>query len=74
MQSARKKVWVAAVVCSSGLMFQSLPAGCNEYFANFALQSLDFCTVFNCSGSSFFDFCNPVPLFADCPNTGDAES
>jgi hypothetical protein len=59
-----------AAAISGGTIFQT--NGCAEYYVTSAASALDFCSVFNCSGGSFFDFCNPVPVFADCPNAGQA--
>lgn len=66
----KKKLWAAAVACSAGMLFQYLPTGCTEFFTSAGLSSFDFCSVFNCTGGSFFNFCEPVPLLLDCPNIG----
>jgi len=55
---------------SAGTVLQVGTNGCAEYYVTAALSSFDFCSVFNCTGGSFFNFCDPVPLLADCPNVG----
>ena len=68
MSNAQTKKWVTLlVVCVAGLVFQLLPTGCVDYAVVSAVQSVDFCSIFNCSGGTFVDLCNPVPLLADCP-------
>lgn len=61
-----KSIGLFAAAACAGMLFQA--AGC----ANLALQqvttALDFCAVLNCTGGSFFNLCDPVILFYDCPN------
>jgi hypothetical protein len=64
----RKRLWLAALVCGAGTVFQVLPKSCTDYFTMAALSSFDFCSVFNCTGGSFFNVCEPTALFMDCPN------
>jgi hypothetical protein len=49
------------------MAFQMLPTGCAEYYTQSVLASFNFCSVFNCEGGTFFNFCEPVALFVDCP-------
>jgi hypothetical protein len=63
----RKKFWMAVVLCGGAMLFQLGPTGCTDYMASFALESFDFCSVFNCEGGTFFNFCSPTVLFWDCP-------
>lgn len=65
---SQRKMWAALIVCGAGVLFQALPSGCAEYYSAAALGALDFCAIFNCSGGTFFDLCEPTPLFWDCPN------
>lgn len=64
----KKRIW-AAVLVSGGLVFQFLPSGCAEYYTYTGLTAFNFCSVFNCTGGTYFDMCSPVPLLADCPAT-----
>lgn len=66
--ACKKKLWTAMLVCGSGMVFQAFPTGCTQYMTQQVLSSFDFCSVFNCEGGTFFDFCSPVALFADCPS------
>ena len=63
-----KKFWVVAAVCAAGTVFQ-FASGCGNILVAEALTSFDFCKVFNCSSTGYFQFCNPAGggLFMDCP-------
>lgn len=63
-----RKLWAALLVCAAGTVFQALPAGCAQYHTASLLSAFDFCSVFNCEGGTFFNFCEPFALFMDCPN------
>jgi hypothetical protein len=63
-----KKLWAAIVACSVGTVFQGIPQGCTQYYTALTLSSFDFCSVFNCEGGTFFNFCQPFAVFMDCPN------
>ncbi|MBU0639724.1 MAG: hypothetical protein KKB50_12730 [Planctomycetes bacterium] len=69
MTKTRKKLLALVAACAAGTVFQVgiLPSGCSDYYVNMALNSFDFCSVFNCSGGDYFNFCYPVRLLADCP-------
>lgn len=67
-RATHRKLWAAFVAGTIGLVCQFLPSGCVDYGVTQAVTAFDICSVVNCSGGQFFDFCNPVPLFADCPN------
>ncbi len=65
----RKRMMVlAALSLGTAFQFASTTNGCGEYVALFGLSSFDFCSVFNCTGGGFFNFCDPNVLFVDCPN------
>ncbi len=68
MSIVRKRRFWATFICGAAL-FQAGGNGCSDFYARAAIAGFDFCSVFNCSGGSFFDLCNPVALFADCPET-----
>lgn len=72
MSKTRKKFVAALAVCSAATVFQTglAPAGCAQFALTYATAAFDACAVLNCSGSSFFDFCDPVVTFIDCPNVG----
>lgn len=65
----KKKLWALVIACGAGTVFQYyLPKGCIDYFVSGAVSAFDFCSVLNCSGSSFFNFCSTTPpLLVDCP-------
>lgn len=65
----KKRLWVAVAVCAAGMVFQYIPTGCTNYLTAQALTAFDFCSVLNCTGGSFFNFCSPTVLFTDCPQT-----
>jgi hypothetical protein len=65
MRRAPKWVTIAALA-TSGTLFQF---NCVPVVVDGTLGTLDFCTILNCEGSTFFDFCGgPNPLLVDCPN------
>ncbi|HPM24852.1 MAG TPA: hypothetical protein PLP66_13165 [Phycisphaerae bacterium] len=68
MSSKSKKLWAAIMICGAGTLFQVIPNGCANYLTQQALVGFDFCSVFNCTGGTFFNFCEPIALFMDCPN------
>lgn len=65
---SKRKVWLGLVLCSAGVVCQLLPGSCTNYYANAALQSINFCSIFNCDGGTYVDLCSGYPIFADCPN------
>ena len=67
MTGARRKLLMLVAVCATATLFQGFPAGCGQYFATAGITSIDFCSIFNCESSTFFNLCSPVPLLADCP-------
>ncbi|MBN2448674.1 MAG: hypothetical protein JXO22_18250 [Phycisphaerae bacterium] len=70
MSIATRRRIVVALVCAAATMFGSF-GGCAEYYAQAGITSIDFCSIFNCDSSTFFNLCEPVPLLADCPNATD---
>jgi hypothetical protein len=69
MSSFRRKFTTMAAVLGSATVFQLLPTNCAQFFVQGATAAFDFCSVLNCTGSSFFDFCDPVVLLQDCITT-----
>jgi hypothetical protein len=63
----RRKLLAAVLACGAGTLFQFYPRGCADYGIMQAVSTFDFCSVINCTGSTYFDICNP-PLLMDCPN------
>jgi len=63
-----KRVALLAAL-STGVLFQ-FDTGCTTYYAATAASAFDFCSVFNCQGGTYFNFCNPIRLFTDCPAQG----
>ena len=70
MSMSRKARWVALLAALSvGTALQVGTNGCSDYYVTMAATSFDFCSVFNCDGGTFFNFCSPVRMFVDCPGT-----
>ncbi len=68
-RTARRRVWAMFAALTVGTTFQvGLGTGCANYAAYQALGALDFCSLLNCEGSSFFNFCEPIAYLVDCPN------
>jgi hypothetical protein len=59
---------IAALV-TLGALFQTGAPGCAQFVFDTLVASLDTCTILNCGGGSFFDFCSPFVILADCPDT-----
>ncbi len=64
----KKKFWAAIGVLGAGMVFQVLPQGCAQYYTQLSLTAFNFCAVFNCTGGTFFNLCQPRAILADCPN------
>jgi hypothetical protein len=70
MSPTRQRKWLAGIlVLASATVFQYLPMGCTNFGTALGLSAFDFCAVFNCSGGTFFDLCNPFAILMDCPGT-----
>lgn len=68
MTRTHRKMLALALALGAGTLFQAYPYnGCTQYYAYFAVSALDFCSVLNCTGGSFFNFCSPTQLLIDCP-------
>ena len=60
--------WVAlAAVMAGATVFQVVPTGCGPLMGTFGAIAFDVCSVVNCGSGSFFNFCEPVVFFVDCP-------
>lgn len=68
MSKTRKKflAFLTTFGMATVLQVQFGPSGCNQFIATGALSAFDFCSVLNCTGGAFFNFCNPVQLLIDC--------
>jgi hypothetical protein len=64
-----KKLWALVLVSAAGTVFGTYPSGCGSYFSSLALTGFNFCSVLNCESSTYFNFCQPYQLLADCPTT-----
>jgi hypothetical protein len=71
MSPAKRKLFAIAVVLATATALQVSPGGCARYGAYTALTAIDFCAIFNCEGGTFFNLCEPFPLFWDCPQLAD---
>ncbi len=69
MSNFRTRCLKMLAIAVAGTAFQLLtqPTGCAQYGVLVALQTLDICSVLNCTGGSFFNFCDPAVIFVDCP-------
>ena len=60
-----------AALITLGALFQTGAPGCAQFVFDNLVATLDTCTILNCGGGSFFDFCSPNIILSDCPDTGD---
>lgn len=68
MSPTRRKLLATAALLGAATVFQATPGGCARFAVVSGLTAIDFCSILNCQGGTFFDFCEPVPLLIDCPN------
>lgn len=66
MSRWQRKVVVSLAAMSLGLTTQL--TGCGEFFALAGVTGVNFCSILNCEGGTFFDFCGTNPVLIDCPN------
>ena len=66
MRKTSKKWWGLAAIGTLGTLFQFPTGGCPNLLADSFLTAFDFCSVLNCQGGTFFNFCDPIVLFVDC--------
>lgn len=66
MKRPRKMLALAAVL-GGATLFQLIPQGCGPLLGTFGASAFDWCAVANCTGGSFFDLCEPIVYFVDCP-------
>ena len=65
-QRNRRKL-ILWTLLAGGTTFQVLQTnGCAEFATSLFLNSVDFCSFLNCTGGSFFNFCEPVAILTDC--------
>ncbi len=72
MSAAKRKLLATVAVLGTATLFQLTPGGCGRYGAVMGLNAIDFCSIVNCQGGTFFNFCEPIPLLIDCPNLAPA--
>lgn len=63
--SIRRRLFAAALLAGA-TSFQM--AGCAAYWEEALVSAFDFCSILNCTGSTFFDFCGSNSLLLDCPD------
>lgn len=70
MSKTKRKFLAVMAICGAGTLFQTglVPSGCVQGLGQTALTTFDICSILNCTGGSFFNPCEPVPIFVDCPN------
>ncbi len=68
MSAFRRKMIATVAIFSTATAFQLLPGSCYQFSLLQGVAAFDFCSVLNCEGGSFFNFCEPVALLVDCPN------
>jgi hypothetical protein len=67
MFRTRRFKWIALLATlSAGTMMQAT-FGCNQLWTGIGLSSFNFCSVLNCTGGTYFNFCSPAVLLVDCP-------
>lgn len=73
MSKTKKKFLATLAACCAGTVLQTgfVPTNCAQFYGETLLQTIDPCTVFNCTGGTFFDLCEPYPMFWTCPNAPD---
>ena len=69
-----RKLWAAILACGTGTVFQLVPRGCVDYGVVMATQAFNICSVINCTGGQYFDFCSGAGPYGsgflmDCPQT-----
>ena len=68
MSFSKRIKWVALLAAlSAGTAWQVGTNGCYQYYGTMAASAFDFCSVFNCTGGTYFNFCTPVRMLSDCP-------
>ena len=70
MSRTRRKFLAVLAACSAGTLLQTgfVPTSCAQFYGQTLLTTFDPCSVFNCTGGTFFNLCEPFPLFLSCPN------
>ena len=70
MSRTTTKLMTLLAVCSAGTVLQTgfVPTSCVQFYGQTLLTTFDPCAVFNCTGGSYFNLCEPYPLFWTCPN------
>ncbi|MGE0481981.1 MAG: hypothetical protein AB7Q17_16085 [Phycisphaerae bacterium] len=63
----RRLLTFAAILGGTLLQVPFTPSGCYQYGTGVLASAFDFCSVVNCTGGAFFNFCDPVVVFVDCP-------
>lgn len=71
MSKIRKRMMALTALGVGGLLFQNIPGvpgGCVQLLSGGLLAGFDFCSVINCTGGTFFDFCstNSIFILVDC--------
>ncbi len=67
VKSRKRRLAVLGVILGAGTVFQYLPSGCSQYFLAEGASAFNWCTVFNCTGGTYFNLCQPFQLLLDCP-------
>lgn len=74
MSRKSRKYLTILAVCCAGTLLQTgfVPTSCVQFYGQTLLTTLDPCAIFNCTGGTFFDLCEPFPLFWTCPSAAQA--
>ncbi len=67
VKSTNRKLIATGLILAAGTVFQYLPSGCSQYFLAEGASAFNWCSVFNCTGGTYFNLCQPFRLLLDCP-------
>ncbi len=67
MMLRKRRLLALALIAAAGTVFQVLPHGCTQYALAEGASAFNWCSVFNCTGGSYFNLCQPFRLLIDCP-------
>jgi len=66
MAKRTRRFVVVAAICTAGTVCQFVTS-CSQFGLQQLAGGLDFCSILNCTSSSFFSLCDPTITLVDCP-------